>query len=92
MRDVTVCVHNPSSLTAFLLTRPMRDVTLIFQEFKIIGMFLLTRPMRDVTQELRQIHRNNMVSTHTPHAGRDSQWHVYACEWTGFYSHAPCGT
>ena len=33
--------------------------------------FLLTRPMRDVTDFRHRPHHIPMVSTHTPHAGRD---------------------
>ena len=35
-------------------------------------MFLLTRPMRDVTTTGLNVSGLTTVSTHTPHAGRDS--------------------
>ena len=38
--------------------------------------FLLTRPMRDVTMPAAHDWNATMVSTHTPHAGRDKQREV----------------
>ena len=55
----------------FLLTRPMRDVTLIRSGFFGTLRFLLTRPMRDVTNFYFHNYLTPLVSTHTPHAGRD---------------------
>ena len=55
----------------FLLTRPLRDVTrgciLLSPEWE----FLLTRPLRDVTNFKIGGNTYNVISTHTPLAGRD---------------------
>ena len=58
-------------MSQFLLTRPMRDVTLLFRIRNTLYPFLLTRPMRDVTVPLSISDPVYLVSTHTPHAGRD---------------------
>ena len=50
----------------------MRDVTAMCAENIHDGVFLLTRPMRDVTGITGNGVSGNRVSTHTPHAGRDS--------------------
>ena len=71
MRDVTSCISSLSALQWFLLTRPMRDVTNFSVEGNKCQEFLLTRPMRDVTTGLRASEFLEIVSTHTPHAGRD---------------------
>ena len=34
---------------------------------------------------------SRVISTHTPHAGRDAMVRTAATELADFYSHAPCG-
>ena len=55
----------------FQLTRPMRGATAFCLDTSALSVFQLTRPMRGATVvwDIRQPRR--MISTHTPHAGRD---------------------
>ena len=55
------------------------------------GKFLLTRPMRGATVESAKIDGEKIISTHTPHAGRDETRVWLPTPDTDFYSHAPCG-
>ena len=55
--------------------------------------FLLTRPMRGATRgTLTACRQDGVISTHTPHAGRDLHL-IRSGEIVpfDFYSHAPCG-
>ena len=68
-----VCISSEKTKNhKFLLTRPMRDVTFLQKLRTGRLMFLLTRPMRDVTFSADGARETRNVSTHTPHAGRDS--------------------
>ena len=53
--------------------------------------FLLTRPMRGATAASFINQYSGKISTHTPHAGRDSSTPTTASHASDFYSHAPCG-
>ena len=54
--------------------------------------FLLTRPMRGATRgTLTACRQDGVISTHTPHAGRDVCIQHQSCAQSNFYSHAPCG-
>ena len=53
--------------------------------------FLLTRPMRGATGHMDEYVQEMMISTHTPHAGRDNTRQAQAFNAADFYSHAPCG-
>ena len=53
--------------------------------------FLLTRPMRGATEYIDDDGVVRLISTHTPHAGRDISEIVLMCCVADFYSHAPCG-
>ena len=70
-RDVTRHFTRMESTLTFLLTRPSRDVTLTGLQGVYIIIFLLTRPSRDVTHQRSGSHCRNIISTHTPLAGRD---------------------
>ena len=79
------------ALLRFLLTRPMRGATKVKIIHHRSNKFLLTRPMRGATKPFIYFCGFTIISTHTPHAGRDhSLWSMY---WLSsyFYSHAPCG-
>ena len=52
--------------------------------------FLLTRLMRGVTHHLVAAGCMDEISTHTPHARRDSESKVAVGEFSDFYSHASC--
>ena len=56
---------------AFLLTRPSRGATLCRWRSKVPPSFLLTRPSRGATTYLIGGFFQEMISTHTPLAGRD---------------------
>ena len=56
----------------FQLTRLMRGVTGIVKPLKMPSIFQLTRLMRGVTWEGIKSVWNSFISTHTPHARRDS--------------------
>ena len=75
----------------FLLTRPMRGATFEMVSPGTVITFLLTRPMRGATRSFHWPYRLYLISTHTPHAGRD----IFSVDsFQGkldFYSHAPCG-
>ena len=53
--------------------------------------FLLTRPMRGATCVFNFFENFAAISTHTPHAGRDSRRDNCTGSRNDFYSHAPCG-
>ena len=53
--------------------------------------FLLTRPMRGATNGVMAFASIAMISTHTPHAGRDDEAKDPGAGGKYFYSHAPCG-
>ena len=53
--------------------------------------FLLTRPMRGATDETTESLQSFLISTHTPHAGRDVRCILQKSASKHFYSHAPCG-
>ena len=55
----------------FLLTRPMRGATKLESEKRFTDVFLLTRPMRGATLFDSESDIMYVISTHTPHAGRD---------------------
>ena len=56
----------------FQLTRPMRGVTFVAAKLHDYFTFQLTRPMRGVTRSGEEIAADVIISTHTPHAGRDT--------------------
>ena len=70
----------------------MRDVTRESRMARNWQWFLLTRPMRDVTELFGRAVVVYIVSTHTPHAGRDVIFIPKKSDRRRFYSHAPCGT
>ena len=47
--------------------------------------------MRGATKYWKPIHQKNLISTHTPHAGRDRFLRILFFHGVNFYSHAPCG-
>ena len=53
--------------------------------------FLLTRLLRGATFAAEVSSNNSVISTHTPHAGRDTEWLRRSFHIGDFYSHAPCG-
>ena len=57
----------------FLLTRLLRGATFCFFCSAATVRFLLTRPMRGATRSKHQRDTMLMISTHTPHAGRDAR-------------------
>ena len=59
---------------SFLLTRPLRGATLPNSRFALPVLFLLTRPLRGATIATQKSAWLQVISTHTPLAGRD----VYA--------------
>ena len=75
----------------FLLTRPMRGATRIRHRRPRRAGFLLTRPMRGATFCLFVANTAYLISTHTPHAGRDRLHCPEGRRKRHFYSHAPCG-
>ena len=72
MRGVTPSAElSNNSLAVFQLTRPMRGVTRFGSKRSVFVAFQLTRPMRGVTVLPLPINGSRIISTHTPHAGRD---------------------
>ena len=71
MRGATFQHVSQIILIPFLLTRPMRGAT--WGEWQAINghRFLLTRPMRGATTFYTLKNGEFVISTHTPHAGRD---------------------
>ena len=47
--------------------------------------------MRGATKSLSSFFVPSLISTHTPHAGRDTIGSCCLSEFKNFYSHAPCG-
>ena len=54
-------------------------------------LFLLTRPLRGATTNTGDYSAAEVISTHTPLAGRDTAMVSFGKAWLNFYSHAPCG-
>ena len=72
MRGATQHDSSAGEYPEFLLTRPMRGATTRRRIFGGNWSFLLTRPMRGATiLRIGQMVVDG-ISTHTPHAGRDS--------------------
>ena len=74
MRGVTLSSSYLSILpSTFQLTRLMRGVTARYPKEVIHVLFQLTRLMRGVTPpEMKLLYQSIKISTHTPHARRDS--------------------
>ena len=73
----------------FQLTRPMRGVTdAALSCFRSLS-FQLTRPMRGVTGAQGQGIRQEDISTHTPHAGRDLVVFCFASHADVISTHTP---
>ena len=72
MRGVTLPKNSTCSKAKFQLTRLMRGVTLCMECQYYMFEFQLTRLMRGVTLQLMIYQVNKPISTHTPHARRDS--------------------
>ena len=53
--------------------------------------FQLTRPLRGATVTLILAMQEEVISTHTPLAGRDSKSYAAVLESGNVNSHAPCG-
>ena len=93
MRGATSPPALRDSQLQFLLTRPMRGATSPTEHFSSSSGFLLTRPMRGATYSCygRKVD-DAIISTHTPHAGRDEKvYQLVDPDTWDFYSHAPCG-
>ena len=75
----------------FQLTRPMRGATRPSVSPSRCSTFQLTRPMRGATERGDREIGVFPISTHTPHAGRDSSMAVAGTMNIDFNSHAPCG-
>ena len=76
----------------FQLTRPIRGATGFPAIFAASATFQLTRPMRGATQPLSEKCSAEIISTHTPLAGRDCSTVINTVSATAdFNSHAPCG-
>ena len=90
MRGVTDDIHADQLTLSFLLTRLMRGVTAIGQLDREAYVFLLTRLMRGVTVRLYYRRQENHISTHTPHARRDTKAFGAIGVHVNFYSHASC--
>ena len=60
-----------SDLSRFQLTRPMRGATCTIDHSGSPSAFQLTRPMRGATMLTHSVKYGVVISTHTPHAGRD---------------------
>ena len=58
-------------MNGFLLTRPSRGATYKLWQIRNDKLFLLTRPSRGATAATLDIDASNVISTHTPLAGRD---------------------
>ena len=71
MRGVTSDRRSSDLPCTFQLTRPMRGVTCGTSSERMSLQFQLTRPMRGVTYYLHPLFILVVISTHTPHAGRD---------------------
>ena len=69
----------------------MRGATLGATVKHCVARFLLTRPMRGATVTRTTTSILLIISTHTPHAGRDGKQQQEKDEQNNFYSHAPCG-
>ena len=72
MRGVTVCVMPSFLFCLFQLTRLMRGVTSGCSRLCALRTFQLTRLMRGVTLALMISFTSKLISTHTPHARRDT--------------------
>ena len=68
----------------------MRGVTLTKPTTRVWQVFLLTRLMRGVTNDLNDLNKDFIISTHTPHARRDGKRYKNARTRKDFYSHASC--
>ena len=71
MRGATHGTNGSHRVSRFLLTRPMRGATFTRAMQMAQGKFLLTRPMRGATMKIVAPRAFWIISTHTPHAGRD---------------------
>ena len=91
MRGATASCSAGPAETVFLLTRPMRGATGCAERKRYHGEFLLTRPMRGATASITPAADTLVISTHTPHAGRDMRSGNRRRIRRNFYSHAPCG-
>ena len=69
----------------------MRGATNINTVYALYNRFQLTRPMRGATHASISTLSVLRISTHTPHAGRDSDGVRVHVPISHFNSHAPCG-
>ena len=72
VQGVTLLNFHFSFAKLFQPTRPVRDVTVNTEEDVPYRWFQPTRPVRGVTASSIIFSHHNIVSTHTPRAGRDS--------------------
>ena len=85
--------HKYSSLSPFLLTRPLRDVTLLDFLWHTERHISTHTPLTGRDGNHFQLWtKNQWISTHTPLTGRDTVGGLSFCCCRNFYSHAPYGT
>ena len=70
-RGATYIRHFLMQMVTFLLTRPSRGATFAESKQTDNYEFLLTRPSRGATRETKVFVASDIISTHTPLAGRD---------------------
>ena len=92
MRGATKPLNRGLLFLKFQLTHPMRGATILKKLiFSLLKKFQLTHPMRGATIVHRQELCEQVISTHTPHAGCDYQLQNQIFRYVNFNSHTPCG-
>ena len=91
MRGATPARRRSKRNRKFQSTRPMRGATVTDTRERLRLLFQSTRPMRGATQQHRSCERQERISIHAPHAGRDRERNPALLLGQNFNPRAPCG-